>query len=949
MKLPQIAQRPQRAERPSMAAVSPTDLGLGAVARDMGEWAAEVKETEALEDEVERATAEEAVAPLLRQFETEFEGEFAQAGGAWDGVSPGFARQVNENLTARATGYGDDQPLTSTERDALRRGMSRYGQSVGQRSIQYEAQRRGAIEAEAAGARMAAVTGGLTARYMTDMAARQAARDGSFDGSTADYVSGSLADHDAVATEIIAAAPPGVQARVATQLATERLRLQGRAMDVQARGQQAFVIGQVRAAGDATVNAVLSAPSMYDQAIGQIDQLVAPLPAAAQGAERARLTDSYTDAYVGALIRDGNHDQAITLLNGGTLDNRLQPATKDRLLSLAVRARDEPDVNDYIAALQANALADDNVASIAATGQPIEGADPAALGAQLGPEGLARYSARIEEARRIHAATPGFSGMSGPEIAAHVESLRPQPGQAGFADAQQRYDLAARSAAAEIKAREDDPAAWAAQAAPTLRTALNGLAAADPQERQRSAAAYATGQMALQAEAGIPERERRVFSKAAAAEIVATAEGDPDPANGLRGLSSVLEAFAPPTRATPDQLREGWANRNRVIAELRAAGADPGDIAAALDLGNDPVRLGRYVAATRGEAFEKLQGEDKTDLEAAVDRAMGPYLQSWAGVPGSADLTAGRRLMAQRLAAERIASRGGSERDAATEAVNVVSGEYVFVSQQGWRMPRRLAEARDPTTNRPQSGYAQAGAARQLAALALNDGAGFYTPADNGRGMSAEQRRRRYADTVRSSGRWFTTADDAGLVLMTPNLDGGWTPALDTGGRPIARAWSQLVNAGRPTRTEGGVERGGGYARASDQPRGIRNNNPGNIEFRAENPWRGQTGSDGRFARFATPEAGIRALAIDLGTKSQRGLNTVTAILNAYAPESENDTRAYIRAVSTALGVSPTARLDLNDPRIRAGLMGAIISHENGMQPYSNEMIARQAREAIRR
>ena len=132
-------------------------------------------------------------------------------------------------------------------------------------------------------------------------------------------------------------------------------------------------------------------------------------------------------------------------------------------------------------------------------------------------------------------------------------------------------------------------------------------------------------------------------------------------------------------------------------------------------------------------------------------------------------------------------------------------------------------------------------------------------------------------------------------------------------------------------------------------PRGIRNNNPGNIEFRAENPWRGQTGSDGRFARFATPEAGVRALAVDLGTKSRRGLNTVTAILNAYAPESENDTAAYIRAVSRALGVGPRDRLDLNDPRVRAGLMGAIISHENGMQPYSNEMIARQAREAIRR
>lgn len=44
---------------------------------------------------------------------------------------------------------------------------------------------------------------------------------------------------------------------------------------------------------------------------------------------------------------------------------------------------------------------------------------------------------------------------------------------------------------------------------------------------------------------------------------------------------------------------------------------------------------------------------------------------------------------------------------------------------------------------------------------------------------------------------------------------------------------------------------------------GLRNNNPGNIEA-GSNPWEGQTGSDGRFATFATPEHGIRALGKNL-------------------------------------------------------------------------------------
>ena len=33
-------------------------------------------------------------------------------------------------------------------------------------------------------------------------------------------------------------------------------------------------------------------------------------------------------------------------------------------------------------------------------------------------------------------------------------------------------------------------------------------------------------------------------------------------------------------------------------------------------------------------------------------------------------------------------------------------------------------------------------------------------------------------------------------------------------------------------------------------PRGIRNNNPGNIEFNEANPWSGSAGHDGRFIKF---------------------------------------------------------------------------------------------------
>lgn len=124
-----------------------------------------------------------------------------------------------------------------------------------------------------------------------------------------------------------------------------------------------------------------------------------------------------------------------------------------------------------------------------------------------------------------------------------------------------------------------------------------------------------------------------------------------------------------------------------------------------------------------------------------------------------------------------------------------------------------------------------------------------------------------------------------------------------------------------------------------DAPRGIRNNNPGNIErgvgFQGE-----VEGPDQRFATFRTPEAGVRALARNLLTyQEQHGLNNVKGIISRWAPGNENNTEAYVRAVSQAMGVRPGDSLDLRDPAVLERLTAAIIQHENGMQPYPSEIV----------
>lgn len=126
-------------------------------------------------------------------------------------------------------------------------------------------------------------------------------------------------------------------------------------------------------------------------------------------------------------------------------------------------------------------------------------------------------------------------------------------------------------------------------------------------------------------------------------------------------------------------------------------------------------------------------------------------------------------------------------------------------------------------------------------------------------------------------------------------------------------------------------------------PRGIRNNNPGNI-VRSGVSWVGMSpdqSSDPRFIVFSAPEYGIRAMARVLRNYIGNGYNTVQEIINRWAPPIENDTGAYVRAVAQHLGLEPNAPVDTT--HIPA-MIEAIIKHENGQQPYSWETIAEGVR-----
>ena len=120
-------------------------------------------------------------------------------------------------------------------------------------------------------------------------------------------------------------------------------------------------------------------------------------------------------------------------------------------------------------------------------------------------------------------------------------------------------------------------------------------------------------------------------------------------------------------------------------------------------------------------------------------------------------------------------------------------------------------------------------------------------------------------------------------------------------------------------------------------PRGIRNNNPGNIRLN-NIKWQGQRhegASDKSFVEFTSALLGLRALMVLLLTYYFKyELDNVEAIVNRYAPPNENTTDNYIHFICTKLKVKRQQKLNLLCSRCLSDLAKAIVLYENGKSFY---------------
>lgn len=125
-------------------------------------------------------------------------------------------------------------------------------------------------------------------------------------------------------------------------------------------------------------------------------------------------------------------------------------------------------------------------------------------------------------------------------------------------------------------------------------------------------------------------------------------------------------------------------------------------------------------------------------------------------------------------------------------------------------------------------------------------------------------------------------------------------------------------------------------------PRGLRNCNPGNIRINSD-LFQGEIrpSKDKSFKQFETMAYGYRSVFRILSNyRKNYGLDTIRKMIGRWAPENENDTDAYVKAVSDYAGIPADGLININDREQMIRIVAGMSKVENGREAEMSDVIA---------
>lgn len=125
-------------------------------------------------------------------------------------------------------------------------------------------------------------------------------------------------------------------------------------------------------------------------------------------------------------------------------------------------------------------------------------------------------------------------------------------------------------------------------------------------------------------------------------------------------------------------------------------------------------------------------------------------------------------------------------------------------------------------------------------------------------------------------------------------------------------------------------------------PRGLRNNNPGNIRINND-LFEGEIrpSKDKAFKQFETMRYGYRAMFKILRNYiNNYKLDTIRKMISRWAPSNENKTEAYIKAVSYYAGITPDDPISADNREAMIRIVAGMSQVENGVPAVMSDVIS---------
>lgn len=128
----------------------------------------------------------------------------------------------------------------------------------------------------------------------------------------------------------------------------------------------------------------------------------------------------------------------------------------------------------------------------------------------------------------------------------------------------------------------------------------------------------------------------------------------------------------------------------------------------------------------------------------------------------------------------------------------------------------------------------------------------------------------------------------------------------------------------------------------NELPRGLRNNNPGNIRINSD-LFQGEIrpSKDKSFKQFETMVYGYRAIFKILRSYyNNYHFDTIRKMITRWAPPKENHTEKYIKTVSEYAGIPADDPIDINNREMMIRIVAGMSKVENGVEAVISDVIA---------